>query len=134
MRPHAIENTAPPLILVETVVQVSPQKTAALRYAEADGALQEFLLIAERGIGSAVLQERHDIAPRRWSQANQERVFASMPHFVEPARLESGLHADVSGVGERPVFARDRLALAEHGVAHVHLVSGIVRVGYGVAE
>ena len=94
------------LVLVEAQIQIAPDEVPRLRTAPA----QRPLHLARQRIVRAllVLQERVQIARRRESDAQHQRVLRGEAQFVSERRVETALRADLRGVGH----ARKRRAAA----------------------
>ena len=132
----AIEHLAVAFVPVETVVEVSSEKSAALRNAERQRAVDRPGRNRPRA-GRRVLQHGDHVANRRWPQSHERRVLRGVDHLVNLAGLELRRHihacrirhcAGAVSARESPLASRHDAARPFHGVAHGHHVLRRFRV------
>src|SRR5579864_6869386 len=108
------------------------QEPAALRDAEAVGALDVILRIAQHRLGIPVFEKRDQVADGSWSQAHQDGILSGVDHFIDLAGLESRRHDESGAVFDAPVRARDGAAGTLTPVANGQRELGVVGIQRGV--
>ena len=113
VRHHAVEDAAALFIAIETVIKERAQETSALGDAEAVGAFDVVVLVAEQGVVSdAVVKEGDEVADGGGAEADERRILRLVDQFVDAAGIEAGLQDDVGAAFDMPGIARQRRAFA----------------------